>query len=161
MKKFTLLTTPSACGSHPFKKLKGNLFHPKPLTVLRSYTLTVFFLIALLSPFTAGAQCGDITMTATATVATCWNNGTITVTIDGPDLDKVKLETMQLKVEPDGPGTLVDWFTPDGTGNVRTITHLVGDSYTVRFQAICQNLAGDEWKIEGISVRATVTTTWS
>jgi len=41
------LTTPSACGSHPFNTLKGNLF--PNLTVLRSYGLTVFLLLLLLS----------------------------------------------------------------------------------------------------------------
>jgi len=35
------LTTPSACGRHPFKKLKGNFSHPTTLTLLWSYGLTV------------------------------------------------------------------------------------------------------------------------
>jgi len=44
--KFTVLTTPSRFASHPFKKLKGNLFSSSFLTVLRSYGLTVFLLLA-------------------------------------------------------------------------------------------------------------------
>jgi len=43
------LTTPSACGRHPFKKLKGNfsrnLFRFSSLTVLRSYGLTLLLLL--------------------------------------------------------------------------------------------------------------------
>ena len=54
MKKITFLTTPSACGRHPFNKLKGN-YSLNILTVLRSYALTVFFLLGLL-PFSLQAQ---------------------------------------------------------------------------------------------------------
>ena len=45
------LTTPSACGSHPFNTLKGNLF--PNLTVLCS---TVFLFFLLLTPFASRAQ---------------------------------------------------------------------------------------------------------
>jgi len=65
MKIFTSLkrdlATPSACGRHPFKKLKGNLSCSLSLTVLWSYALTLFILSAFcLLPSALNAQVGEM-----------------------------------------------------------------------------------------------------
>jgi len=161
-KTFTSYTTPSACGRHPFNGLKGNLLRSLSLTFLRSYALTLFFLSSfffLLSPFTAGAQCSDITMKATSTVATCYNNGTITVTITGADVGNVRLDNAQLKVIPDGAGTYLPPFTSPDLGNVKTITGIAGGSYTVEMEALC-NDGGTYIPIKR-TARVSVGTTWS
>ena len=90
------LTTPSACGSHPFNTLKGNLF--PNLTVLRSYALTVF-LFLLLAPFASRAQ----TLTL--------NNGdnytaNISVSMFEPYIVKVPSGTATISGKINGSGTL-------------------------------------------------------
>ena len=70
------LTTPSAFGSHPINSLKGNLF--PALTVLRSYGLMVFLLMATTLVFAVPAIPTPVKMTQP-------NGEELTVLINGDE----------------------------------------------------------------------------
>jgi hypothetical protein len=122
--------------------------------MLPAAAATIFFVFGAIN--TANAQCTDITLTATSTVATCYSNGTITVTIGGSSINDLSLADAQLMITPDGSGTSTGWLTWPDLGNVKTYTGVIGDAYTVAFRALCSDLSTVER-----SVRVIVGTTFS
>jgi len=111
--------------------------------------LLIIVTIALYcSPFKTQAQCDhyDITLSASVTVATCLNNGSITVTISGLDIDNVKLDDAELRLLPLNGGQYVDWVQWDGDGTIKTTpTGIVPGDYRIEFRAFCR--IGNDWSV--------------
>ena len=151
-----------------FKPHKMKHFHTfsKPAQLRAALPLRVMsfllFMAFFLNQGNLFAQCNQITMEATATVATCYNNGTITVTIDGPDIENLKLDDAQFQFTPDGPGTTVSWTSSlTDLGSVKTFEGFTADTYTIELQAFCKDNPGGGWGVQGLTTRVTVGTTYS
>ena len=98
--------------------------------------------------FIANAQCGDsggIQLTAESTPATCYNDGTIKVTISGPDANNLRLTDLELRLSViDGVGQSVDWTPWDNANsNIKTFREAVRGNYLVEMRAFCH--VGGEW----------------
>ncbi len=106
------------------------------------FTLLIYFLLQAVS-FTANAQCDNITLTATATTATCYNNGVVTVVISGSDISNLRLTDAELRLtSTDGVGQSTEFTRWTGTGATKTFSQAVKGAYLVELKAFC-NTIGD------------------
>ena len=101
--------------------------------------------------------CDKITMTATATPATCPGNGSITLTFSGEDIDDLRLDNAEWRLTPYG-GTPTTWNSLPGTGTVRVIAGVSGGTYKVEVRAICWT--GKDGVEVIYSANVSVGTTW-
>ncbi|MDR1937322.1 MAG: MliC family protein, partial [Tannerellaceae bacterium] len=99
-------------------------------------------LIGCLLVVTAGygrlnAQCSDFTLNLTATPSTCQSNGTITVSVTGPDAANLRLSDAQYSIAPAASGTSYSQAWAQAPGGV--LTGVPAGTYNVSIQAYCLN----------------------
>ncbi len=109
------------------------------MTKIKLYRLLLCFFLLQVVSFTANAQCPNVTISATSTPATCYNNGTITVTISGEDINKLALDSAEFKLEPISGGNIVDWTpTWTGSGVTKIYNQAVSGTYRLEMRAFCK-----------------------
>ncbi|MCL2511042.1 MAG: Ig-like domain-containing protein, partial [Bacteroidales bacterium] len=105
-------------------------------------------------------ECEDIIISATASTATCLNNGVITITITGEGLVLNDPEKQpQLTLIPEGSGQYVENAALPGTGNVRIFDQAFVGTYTVQVKLFCS--ASNGWTTSTLETMVTVGTTYS
>jgi hypothetical protein len=118
--------------------------------------LACFFLFQA-TVFTANAQCDNITLEAESTAASCYNDGTITVTIGGSDLSTIDLNTLEISLTAEGPGQSVDfsvWSNVGGNPAKKIYTQVVKGNYIVKIRFHCQ--AGPDWYASSVTTTVLV-----
>ena len=123
---------------------------------IKLFILSIGFLWLQALLFTASAQCEniDISLSATATDASCYSNGVITVTVGGEDVGNLRLSDAEFSLMPLNGGVVVDWTKWAGEGAVKTYNTAVSGVYRLQMRAFCYE--SNEWTTQNKTVSVTV-----
>jgi uncharacterized repeat protein (TIGR02543 family)/uncharacterized repeat protein (TIGR01451 family) len=117
-------------------------------------TVLCLFLL-LLSSFLfyqqAVAQCNNVSLSLTKTNSTCLSNGTITVSVTGPDAANIDQSSMQFAVSGDKDLAFAHY-----TDN--KIENLPAGTYTISLKAFCQT--NNDWFIATSTATTSITSTY-
>ena len=130
---------------------KVNNFRKKALPIM-----VAFMILSAAFVMQAQAQCTGVTMTPTTTAATCPWNGTITITLGGPEVDNLDLKQVEFQIAAHGSGgTNITWIVWDSLDTkVKTSPFVAADTYTIRMRAFCK--VSQDWVEMTNSVDAVV-----
>jgi nitrous oxidase accessory protein NosD len=101
------------------------------------------------------AQCNNVTLSAVSTPATCFSNGTITVTVGGADAVNLRMSDAQFRLLKNSD-VYTNWTTWSESADslTKTFNTAASGDYRIEMRAFCQNL--QEWTKHTIATQVTV-----